>query len=129
MTTTRNQISNLTDVAATLPGIIAKLSAAKTDLAERMAAIKRLGLIYASPHMKDGKYMILLYPIQPGQPRRRTYVGKEPQKVQEALEAIQRGKDYAELSQQAERLESTLASGYRGLQDAVRELGRWKSDY
>jgi hypothetical protein len=61
------------------PCIIAKLDATKADLRGRVAALHKLGLIYATVHMKDRKYLTLLYPIQPGQPRRREYGGKDPQ--------------------------------------------------
>ncbi len=126
MTTNKKPISRLTEVTATLPGIIARLDAAKTDLAERMAALEQQGLIYATVHMKDGKYAVLLYPILPGQPRRRVYVGKDPQKVQDAQDAIQRAKDYDELAKQAARLEAVLTHGYRSLQEAARDMSSWR---
>lgn len=87
-----------------------------------MAALHKLGLIYATVHMKDRKYLTLLYPNQTGQPRRRKYVGKDPQKIQDA---IQHAKDYDELAKQAERPDIGLALGYRGFQHAVRELTSW----
>lgn len=126
MTTNKGPISRLTEVAAALPGVIAKLDAAKNDLAQRMAALERLGLIYATVHMKDGKYATLLYPIQPGQPRRRKYVGRDPQKIMDAKDAIQRAKDYDELAKQGERLDMVLAQGYRSLQEATLELTSWR---
>lgn len=94
MTTNKGPIARLTEIAAALPGVIAKMDAAKNDLAQRMASLEQLGLIYATVHMKDGKYATLLYPIQPGQPRRRKYVGRDPQKIMDAKDAIQRAKDY-----------------------------------
>lgn len=125
MITNKGPISRLTEVAAALLGVIAKLDAAKNDLAQRMAALERLGLIYATVHMKDGKYATLLYPIQPGQPRRRKYVGRDPQKIVDAKDAIQRAKDYDELAKQGERLDMVLAQGYSSLQEATRELTGW----
>lgn len=126
MTTNKGPISRLAEVVAALPGVIAKLDAAKNDLAQRMAALEQRGLIYATVHMKDGKYATLLYPIQPGQPRRRKYVGRDPQKIMDAKDAIQRAKDYDELAKQGERLDMVLAQGYRSLQEATRELTSWR---
>jgi hypothetical protein len=126
MTTNKGPIARLTEIAAALPGVIAKMDAAKNDLAQRMASLEQLGLIYATVHMKDGKYATLLYPIQPGQPRRRKYVGRDPQKIMDAKDAIQRAKDYDELAKQGERLDMVLAQGYRSLQEATRELTSWR---
>lgn len=126
MTTNKGPIARLTEIAAALPGVIAKMDAAKNDLAQRMASLEQLGLIYATVHMKDGKYATLLYPIQPGQPRRRKYVGRDPQKIIDAKDAIQRAKDYDELAKQGERLDMVLAQGYRSLQEATRELTSWR---
>lgn len=126
MTTNKGPIARLTEIAAALPGVIAKMDTAKNDLAQRMASLEQLGLIYATVHMKDGKYATLLYPIQPGQPRRRKYVGRDPQKIMDAKDAIQRAKDYDELAKQGERLDMVLAQGYRSLQEATRELTSWR---
>lgn len=124
MTMTKNHIQSLSAVAASLPGCIAKLDASRAEIAGKMGALKDLGLIYATEHMKDGKYLVLLYPIQPGQPRRRDYVGKDPQKMQEAREAMQRARDYDALEAQAKRLDAVLYEGLGKLQDAARVLAR-----
>jgi len=124
MTMTKNHIQSLSAVAASLPGCIAKLDASRAEIAGKMGALKDLGLIYATEHMKDGKYLVLLYPIQPGQPRRREYVGKDPQKMQEAREAMQRARDYDALEAQAKRLDALLYEGLGKLQDAARVLAR-----
>jgi hypothetical protein len=124
MTMKKNHIESLSAVAASLPGCIAKLEASRAEIAGKMDALKGRGLIYATEHMKDGKYLTLLYPIQPGEPRRREYVGKDPQKMQEAREAIQRAKDYEALAAQAKRLDVVLYDGLGKLQDAARVLAR-----
>ena len=124
MTMTKNHIQSLSAVAASLPGCIAKLDASRAEIAGKMDALKRLGLIYATEHMKDGKYLVLLYPIQSGEPRRREYVGKDPQKMQDAREAMQRARDYDALEAQAKRLDAVLYEGLGKLQDAARVLAR-----
>jgi hypothetical protein len=124
MTMTKNHIESLSAVAASLPGCIAKLDALRAEIAGNMDALKERGLIYATEHMKDGKYLVLLYPIQPGKPRRRDYVGKEPQRMQEAREAMQRARDYDVLAAQVKRLDAVLYEGLGKLQDAARVLAR-----
>ena len=124
MTMTKNHIQSLSAIAASLPGCIAKLDASRAEIAGKMGALKELGLIYATEHMKDGKYLVLLYPIQPGEPRRREYVGKDPQKMQEAREAMQRARDYDALEAQVKRLDAVLYEGLGKLQDAARVLAR-----
>lgn len=80
-------------------------------------------MTYATVHMKGGKYAVLLYPILSGQSRRRVYVGKDPHKVQDA---IQRAKDYDALAKQAAWLEAVLTHGCRSLQEAAKELSSWR---
>jgi hypothetical protein len=120
----KRHIENLAALAAALPDRIAQLDAAKNELDGNMRALKEQGLIYASEHMKDGKYLVLVYPMQPGKARKREYVGKDPQKMQEARAAIQRGKDYDMLAQRSKRLESILSDGLSSLQDGLRALTR-----
>lgn len=107
-----------------MPELIASLDAAGIELAERMSALKAQGLIYATEHWKDRKYMTLLYPIQAGEPRKRVYVGKDPVKVQEAKDQIQRAKDYDALAEKARRLDAALVEGLTRLQEATRVLSK-----
>lgn len=124
MNTSKHHISKLSKMSTQLPELIASLDAATTDLAQRMAALKAQGLIYATEHWKDQKYMVLLYPIQPGQPRKREYVGKDPAKVEDAKAKIQRAKEYDALAAKAKRLDETLFEGFRRLQEAASVLER-----
>ena len=124
MTMTKNHIESLSAAAASLPDCIAKLDALKAEITEQMRSLKQRGLIYATEHMKDGKYLVLLYPIKAGEPRRREYVGKDPQKMQEAREAIQRAHDYDALADRAKRLDASIFEGLSKLQDAARTLAR-----
>ena len=126
MNTSKHHIAELSKMSTQLPELIATLDAASTDLAQRMAELRAQGLIYATEHWKDQKYMTLLYPIQAGQPRKRVYVGKDPAKVQDAKAKIQRAKEYDALAAKAQRLDETLMEGFRRLQDAASVLGRAK---
>lgn len=126
MTKPMKIVTTVSAVAATLPDLIGKLDTELQDLAAQMAVLKKAGLIYANPHMKDGKYLVLLYPSQAGDKRVREYVGKDAQKIKEALEAIERAKEHDELGRQHERLEQVLAQGHRNLQEAARILSTRK---
>lgn len=122
MTKPMKTVTTVAAVAATLPDLIGKIDTELKDIAAQMAALKKAGLIYAGEHMKDGKYLILLHPSQAGDKRVREYVGKDPQKIKEARDAIQRSKEYDELGRQSELLEQVLAHGHRSLQEAARVL-------
>lgn len=122
MTMNMKDVANISALAAKLPDLIDKLDGELKDIAGRMAALKKAGLIYAGEHMKDGKYLVLLHPSQAGETRRREYVGKDPQKIQEARDAIQRAKDYDALAKQHEHLDLIVSRGYRSLQEATRTL-------
>lgn len=126
MTKPMKIVTTVAAVAASLPDLIGKLDTELKDIAAQMAALKKAGLIYANEHMKDGKYLVLLHPSQAGDKRVREYVGKDPQKIKEARDAIQRAKDYDELGRQSERLELVLAQGHRSLQEAARTLSTRK---
>lgn len=117
-----NTIERITTVTATLPDLIAKVDAELSDLKERMSQLKKAGLIYASPHMKDGKYLVLLYPSDASSKRVREYIGKDPDKMQIAHDSIKRAKDYDELGRQAARLEAVTVAALREIQEAARIL-------
>lgn len=122
MSINMKNVASINALAGTLPDLIGKLDGEMKNIAGRMVALKKDGLIYAGEHMKDGKYLVLLHPSQTGEARRREYVGKDPQKIQEARDAIRRAKDYDALAKQYERLELIVTHGYRNLQEAARTL-------
>lgn len=122
MTTNLKQVASVAALAATLPDLIGKLRTELEDINGQMAALKRAGLIYASEHMKDGKYLVLVYPSKNGEARRRDYVGKKPQKIQEAREAIQRAREYDTLEREAQRVQSIVSQGHDALLNATRVL-------
>jgi hypothetical protein len=127
MTSHKQPAARLSEFAATLPGLIESLEVERLELERQMAALETLGLIYANPHWRDQKYLTLLYPMQPGEPRRRDYVGKDPQKVEDALQAVQRAKDYDQLAARAKRLQEAAIEGCARLQSAISALTSWKT--
>ena len=130
MTTNKTDIARLAELAAVLPALIAQLDTARRDLAGQMQTLKDQGLIYATEHMKDGKYLTLLYPIRQGEPRRREYIGNDPERMAKARAAVQRAKDYDALAKEAARIDSQAAEGYSCLHRAVSQLrGDCRNDY
>ncbi|MCR5860125.1 hypothetical protein [Mesorhizobium sp. J428] len=83
------------------------------DLVGQTAKLKAAGLIYATEWWRpDGngapRYLYLLYPQQPGQPRRRDYVGADDDKIQEARESIARAKQFDTLTAEAQQIREKI---------------------
>lgn len=124
MNSSKQHISSLNTISTQLPALIAGLDLATTELAQRMHELEKEGLIYATEHWKDRKYMTLLYPIKPGEPRRREYVGNDETKVKDAQAKIQRAKDFDALAEQARRIDGALTEALRHLRNATQVLSR-----
>jgi len=124
MNMSKHHITKLASMSTQLPDLIANLDATGTELARQMGELKSKGLIYATEHWKDRKYMTLLYPIRAGEPRKREYVGKDPVKVQEAKDKIQRAKEYDALAAQVKQLDTVLVEGLARLQEVTRMLSK-----
>lgn len=52
-------VKQLNTLAAALPGVIAKLDAELATAQKRMAQLKRAGLVYATEHWREGRYLYL----------------------------------------------------------------------
>ena len=124
MNTSKQYLSSLANAATRLPDLISSFDVATTGLNQQLIELKSKGLIYATEHWKDGKYMTLLYPIQPGKPRQRKYVGNDPAKVKEAQEQIQRAKEYEAIVRQVQRIDGTLAEALRQLTSVTQTLSK-----
>ena len=105
--------------ASKLPELIESLSNQCREIHARMHELKRAGLIYAKPHYRQGKYLYLIYPMKDGE-RRREYIGADPKKIQEALQAINRVHEYEMLSNKLARTEGCLSQGQLQLNQLIR---------
>ena len=105
--------------ASKLPELIESLSRQYREILTRMHELKRAGLIYAKPHYRQGKYLYLIYPMKDGE-RRREYIGADPEKIQEALQAINRVHEYEALSSKLARTEGCLSQGQLQLNQLIR---------
>ena len=103
-------VKQLNTLAAALPGVIAKLDAELATAQKRMAQLKRDGLVYATEHWREGRYLYLVHPQHDGE-RKREYVGTDPKKIKAAQDAIARARDYDALAERARQIEATLYEG------------------
>lgn len=126
MATKNKHTAELVKLAADVPALIDGLEGKIADVAGRMAALKKAGLIYATEHWRKGsdgepKYLYLLYPQQPNEPRRREYVGCEVERIEEARAGIIRAVEYDKLAAQ----HSALACRARRVADALGDARRY----
>lgn len=108
--------------AGALPALIAKLDAALAALADRMAALKRAGLIYAAEHWREGRYLYLIFPMKDGQRPKPGYVGCDPVRIAQAQAALARAVEYDALAERQRRLEWLADTVARQLRATLAEL-------
>lgn len=73
-----------------------------------METLREQGLIYAGTWMKAGKYMYLIFPSDGFGYRERRYIGADPAKIKEAMDGIERGKEYNSAKYRRNRNRQTL---------------------
>ncbi|EMP3151353.1 hypothetical protein WDX82_004789 [Salmonella enterica] len=130
--TKKAHTNELVKLSAELPPLIDALEVEIESITQRMAALKKAGLVYASEHWrKDSegtpKYFYLLYPQQPGEPRKREYVGCDEHRIEEARAGIARAKEYDELGATLAGFNSRVHHVGQALNEARRYLTgkRW----
>ncbi|AIV73621.1 hypothetical protein X994_6626 (plasmid) [Burkholderia pseudomallei] len=130
--TKKAHTAELVKLSAELPALIDALEVEIETVTQRMAALKKAGLIYASEHWRkdaegNPKYFYLLYPQQPGEPRKREYVGCDADRIEEARAGIARAKEYDECGAVLAGLNSRVHHVIQAMQDARRYLTgkRW----
>ena len=114
-------MSLITDVEGLTDQLPALIAAHKAELVSKQNAMKALqeaGLIYASEHWRDGKYLYLIHPSRDGQ-RERKYIGADAGKIAEAQAGIRRGKEYDSISREVAQVERKLYQGADRLRDVV----------
>ncbi|WP_272688280.1 hypothetical protein [Providencia sp. PROV041] len=130
--TNKAHTAELVKLSAELPALIDALEVEIQTVTQRMAALKKAGLIYASEHWRkdaegNPKYFYLLSPQQPGEPRKREYVGCDADRIEEARAGIARAKEYDECGAVLAGLNSRVHHVIQAMQDARRYLTgkRW----
>ena len=123
--TESSQLTKLSGSTKKLGQLIAKVTGERKGLERDMRALKAKGLIYASPHWRDGRYLYLLYPLVNGEPRRREYIGADPERIEAAQQAIERGQQYDHLNHRLTALNATIERASQSVATAIAELQRW----
>lgn len=113
--------SEMQAAAAGLPRLIGDLGKRHAAILSRMKDLEEAGLIYATPYWREEKYLYLIYPMKGGE-RRREYIGADPDKIKDALEAVKRVEEYDQLSEKLSRLKRSLSLARYEMGQVVRTL-------
>ena len=114
----------LRQLAAQLPRVIDAIEGELKTVSHRMEVLQKAGLIYASEHWRESKYLYLIYPMRDGN-RRREYIGADANRITEARAGIGRGKEFDQLSAKLKELNARINNSVAALKEAVRQLGSW----
>jgi len=88
--------------AGRVPSLIDQIDREVARITERMTALRKAGLIYASPYWREKKYFYLIHPTTT-EGRKREYVGTDTAKIEQATAAIERATEYDLLHAQREQ--------------------------
>lgn len=120
--TESSQITKLADNAKKLDRLFNKAVGKRKDIERTMRKLKAQGLIYATTHMREKKYMYLLYASKAGEPRRREYIGTNARRMEAATRGIARRKSYDVLHKQLRGLDLAIGEASLKLGEAVKAL-------
>lgn len=98
-----------------LPAKIDAIEAQIHAVQERMQVLKKAGLIYASGHWRAKKYFTLIHPQKDGVRPNPTYIGTDENKIKDALQGIERAKEYDQLDKIANEQADVLSEASRAL--------------
>lgn len=127
MATKKSHTAELVKLATDMPALIGALESQIIEVAERMAKLKKAGLIYATEHWRKDhegkpKYFYLLYPQKNSEPRRRDYIGCDAQRIEDARTCIVRANEYDKLAVQHAAFTNRVGRVGEALHDARRYL-------
>jgi hypothetical protein len=114
-------ITAVRELGAQLPELILLQENELQNANERMRSLEAAGLIYATEHWRNGKYLYLIYPQVNGQ-RERKYIGSNPDRIAEARAGIQRAIEYDGLTAKVKSIESRLSMAQSHLRSVLRFL-------
>ena len=109
----------------TAQGSIKALDTEKAFTRRRMEHLENNGMIFATAYWRIDKYLYLIYPMVNGQ-RKRQYIGKNPEKVRTALDAIGGGKLHSDLSGHLKEIEQSLKEARHCLTNVIRSESETK---
>ncbi len=123
--TESSQPTKLVSHSRKLNNLVLETIERRKNIERNMRKLRDKGLSYASEHWRGGKYMYLVHPSKVGEPRRREYVGIDPQRITEAKAAIARAVAYDAQAQQLQQIDRAINLASRAISEAVDALGRW----
>lgn len=106
--------NNVADVHAELK----RIEFAHNALNEQIKKLVKQGIVNASPHWKDGKYLVLVHPDgaftkkvegKDVAYRKREYIGLESDKTVEALAKLERHSEWVKLTNERDRLQNRIS--------------------
>jgi hypothetical protein len=93
-------VDTYSHLALQLPGQLARLYAEIEQTEAQMRALAEKGLVRAVPDWRTsrkGEYLTLVFPAQEDGKRPRQFIGRDPAKVKEALDGLDRAEEYDRL--------------------------------
>lgn len=93
-------VDSFSHLTMRLPGRLAALCAEIEQTEARMRTLAEQGLVRAVPDWRTGRkgeYLTLVYPAEESGKCPRKYIGRDPAKVKEALDGLDRAEEYDRL--------------------------------
>lgn len=93
-------VDTFSHLAVQLPGQLAALCADIEETEASMRALAEQGLVRAVPDWRNnrkGEYLTLVFAAEEGGKRPRKFIGRDPVKVKEALDGLDRAEEYDRL--------------------------------
>ncbi|MGR6873396.1 PAS domain-containing protein [Pseudomonas sp. HK3] len=119
----KNTSDTLDHKVGRIPDHINQLKQTKSLLLEERASLESTNLIQATPYWHQEKYLYLIFPKKDGK-RVREYIGTKKQKVDEALNAIKRGKRYRKICDELADIDQQLRTATFKLDSFLWELAK-----
>lgn len=119
-------IDSFSRLALELPGRMAAAGIEIEETEARMRELARQGMIRAAQHWRTSRrnvrYLTLVFSADASGKCSRKYIGKDPVKVQEALDALHRAVEYDRFNKRLQRLMEGLFAGACDIFAASRRL-------
>jgi hypothetical protein len=120
-------VDSFSRLALDLPGRMAAVCVEIEEIEARLRELTAQGLIRAIPDWrtskrKRGEHLTLVFPADAAGKRPRKYIGRDPAKVQEALDALARAEEYDRLTEKLCSLMAGSVAASCHLSNANRSL-------
>jgi len=120
--TLENIISKMTMRTRQFPKLLETIGTELANIDRKMKSLKKQGLIYAKPHYRRARYLVLVYRQERGVRPLPQYVGSDEKKIAEALAGIDRANQYDVLTHRRDNLMIELLEAEKLIGDIERVL-------